>query len=184
MSEYNHIGFISMPCTSLSNPRFSLGCCPIAQSPVPMNVLPDIQEEEKDTAMITQYDEIATQRRFIKDRAYSMFRNKIQALREEFYIDEDDFPSSPKEFVKRIQDGAYRIRKPDAVADDGTEQYFDRVTSYFEWRTKDPDHSGFKVARAKLDKEHNKLVDQITLKDPLESYELLEKWETADQTTQ
>lgn len=88
------------------------------------------------------------QRQFMLGRlADATFSRDIEALRT-FGFAEDEAPQTPQEFVKRIQNGKFVIKAPDAR--DGS--YFERPTRYIIW--KDPsvkeDKEGLEKAREAL----------------------------------
>jgi len=87
-------------------------------------------------------------------------------LRKQFGLDNDDRPTTAKEFADRILSGKYVLptEKEEELA---RQQYYSSVVDAIKWR--DPaikeDRDGFKLAETELDDESLKVHDVVMIKD-------------------
>lgn len=128
-------------------------------------------KEEKENNMS---DNLAVQRRYLENRLYSTWINKIHAAEKKFGLTDEMPPKDPFELVKRIQDGQFVL----PVKDEGQEWY-GNPTHYIRWRdpAKVEDKEGFKAFRVLLDKQNTLVKDAIFVKEPSEALEALQAWE-------
>lgn len=117
----------------------------------------------------------AQKRTYLTTRIYSVQSDKGFELRKTFGLLDDDAPDTAKEFIKRIQDGKFVLKK------ETEDKKTWRPSEYITWR--DPavkeDQAGFDAAWETFSDEVTKVTDTVKIADPadgLKALQALEAW--------
>lgn len=127
----------------------------------------ECKQKENTMARVYTNNLDGAQKNYLFDRLASAEKTKLNELRETFHLDDDKAPTTPKEFIERIQAG--KIVLPKDADEPGRYSYYS-VRDFAEiinWR--DPavvkDQAGFDVAKAKLTTARREAEDVIMLQD-------------------
>lgn len=118
-------------------------------------------------------------RRYLYDRAYSIYCKKDVTLRQKFGTTDQPGPKTPQELVDRIKSGNFIIQgwEEDQISWETSPSSI--LRSYIRWR--DPsvtaDMPGLKAALILMETEYTKLKDSIAIKTPVEALAELQAWE-------
>ena len=129
------------------------------------------------------YNEVAAKKDYLETRAWRIKDEKVFELRQKFNMDNDPYPKTMKEFVKRIQDGKFVLEKratKDGVEDEDNSFYFDPWNLRgLSWRdpSKVKDEAGYDKAREELDTRFTAIQDIIAIDTPENALKAIQEWE-------
>lgn len=179
MEDYCSAKTISLDCcTTASVPYTSIGSKP-AWGILKNKEEDNMRNELVITANATTSAPDQSKRDFLGSELYTAFYGKEEALRKTYGLDEDESPKTPKEYVKRIQDGKFVLTKCAELIEE--DDYFDSyvINRYITWR--DPavkeDKAGFKTALALVEAARKDTARTITIGTPEEGLAALKAFE-------
>lgn len=162
--------------------EFSFDCCKEApvQSPYPNLGKKKKQETDMTTiamnvqAAMPQDSTADNQRRYLLDRLDSIRWNKRHAMEKAFGLEDDDYPQTAEDFLKRIKDGRFKLSEENRYC----RTFHDRVR----WRdpeTKE-DTEGFEAAKKVMDESVTAAKDQILIMDPKDGLLAMQTFEASE----
>lgn len=119
------------------------------------------------------------QKGYLLGRIQSICWQHESDLRKAYNLENDTYPTTPEEYVKRIKDGLYEIKKPD-VEEEGRKIYYERPFYYLRFRdpSKKPDRDGFDKAMEILYDARTATTDLIMVGDAQAGLAAVQKFET------
>ncbi len=140
---------------------------------IPLAPLPTVKvcnQEKKETNMRTEND---IKRDHLSNRMYQLDSQKEMEINRHFGLQDDEYPRTAKEFVKRIQDGRFVLR------DQSEADYFESVLDYIRFRdpNKVADKDGAWEARKLLSKDFRDTMDTVAIMDPAEGLKAVQAFE-------
>jgi len=136
------------------------------------------QNKEKETTMLdSQVSPEQAARKHLLRRLSDAKDEKKLALRQQYGLDDEKAPKSPKEFLERIKAGKFVVP---GAEDEKHPRYWD---SYNAIRWRDPavkeDQEGYDLAKVVLSKAARDVEDAIVVKTPEEGLKALQGFEKA-----
>lgn len=154
----------------INNAQLAIDCCELPCPPIPCELdsltalAPKKKNQEKNMNLYNDDECICTPTLSENERKISYFQGELcnasyvkrDALTEQYKLNLQDKPLSPKEFVEWIKDGKFTFTKS-KLNDDGSwrepECYhsFYEPTNFIHWNNPDRDVTGFQAAQKVLD---------------------------------
>lgn len=117
---------------------------------------------------------------YLASRLSSIFCEKSMALSKTYGLEDDDRPTTPKEFVQRIKDGKFTLTKRAETMEEENDSFdYYCINDYLRWRdpaTKE-DKAGYKAALTLMEKAYADTRDTINIATPTEGLAALKAFE-------
>jgi hypothetical protein len=132
------------------------------------------------------YDDFEDERSYLSDRYSEILYREKHKLRKQFFLDDDETPTTMKQFVQRILDGKYvlskrAIKASETVKDGDDSFYYDPWNICRSISFRDPknlaDEEGYEKAFKLLEKKLQPAYDAINVLDPKDALAKLQEIE-------